>query len=147
MEIERKFLVKTFNSNGLKGEKVVQVYASLKPELRIRLKADKAYLTLKSEGDLEREELEAEIDFNIAAGMVKHFSHRIEKTRYTIGRWEVDIYEGRLQGLIVAEVELEHKEEELPEPPGGLELGKEVTEDKRFKNKNLAVSEGIPEIH
>ena len=58
---------------------------------------------------------------------------------------EIDKYCSRLDGLIVAEVEFETEEEAnlfaLPEW-----FGREVTYDKRFKNKNLASATEIPEI-
>ena len=55
---------------------------------------------------------------------------------------EVDVYEGRLEGLTTAEIEFgsEADADEF-EPPAWL--GEEVTGDKRFANQNL-VRAGIP---
>jgi CYTH domain-containing protein len=55
---------------------------------------------------------------------------------------EVDVYEGDLEGLIVAEVEFDSEERARGfEPPAWL--GDDVTGDERFLNENLAVN-GVP---
>lgn len=147
MEIERKFLVARFDLDALTGDEIIenvtQSYASLSPEVRIRTKGNQGYLTLKSDGTLSRKEIETEIPLEIAREMITEIPARIEKVRYTLERFEIDIYRGKLAGLITAEVELTSESEELPRVPECLTLGKEVTEDKRFKNKNLA-TQGLP---
>lgn len=64
--------------------------------------------------------------------------HRLEKVRYAVGRWEIDVYREKLAGLVLAEVELEHEDEPLPASPPWLELVREVTEDPAFTNQRLA---------
>ena len=72
---------------------------------------------------------------------------KISKTRYEF-EWnsktvELDVYKAQLKGLITSEVEFKHDENPMDfEPPGWF--GKEVTEDDRYKNKNLALK-GLPE--
>ena len=65
--------------------------------------------------------------------------HMISKTRYEVPHgkhvWEVDVYDGALEGLIVAEVEMK-SENESPELPDWL--GREITGDRRFSNQALA---------
>ena len=49
--------------------------------------------------------------------------------------WEIDVFEGKNKGIIIAEIELESEEEEFSLPPF---VEKEVTDDKRYSNHNLA---------
>ena len=63
----------------------------------------------------------------------------IDKTRHRIKHrghvWEVDVFHGENEGLVLAEVELEH-EEVNPELPSWL--GAEVSDDARYFNASLA---------
>ena len=55
---------------------------------------------------------------------------------------ELDVYDGALTGLLTAEVEFASLEASVAfRPPPWL--NREITEDKRYKNKNLAVK-GMP---
>jgi adenylate cyclase len=62
----------------------------------------------------------------------------IEKTRYRIAfgghTWEVDVFHGDNEGLVVAEVELENRDEQVELPPWVTE---EVTGDPRYYNVSL----------
>ena len=53
--------------------------------------------------------------------------------------WEVDIFKGDNAPLLVAEIEMPEKDYPLLERELPAWLGEEVTDDPRFKNKNLAV--------
>ena len=71
---------------------------------------------------------------------------RIEKIRYEIeyetSLIELDIYRGSLEKLITAEVEFKTESESTKfQTPSWF--GREITDDKRYKNKNLALY-GIP---
>jgi CYTH domain-containing protein len=58
-------------------------------------------------------------------------------------RIEVDVYDGALTGLVLAEVEFATEQDSAAfEPPDWF--GAEVTEDARYKNRALAV-DGRPE--
>jgi CYTH domain-containing protein len=63
----------------------------------------------------------------------------IEKTRYKVTHggfvWEVDVYGGAHEGLVIAEVELSD-EGDAPDLPAWL--GAEVTGDPRYSNQFLA---------
>ena len=67
------------------------------------------------------------------------------KTRYLVdfgGRtWEVDEFHGHLEGLVVAEVELDDENAAVEMPPF---VGREVTGDERYYNSNLC-KQGKPE--
>ena len=49
--------------------------------------------------------------------------------------WEIDVFEGENRGLILAEIELEHRDEAYTRPEW---LGEEVSHDPRYYNVYLA---------
>ena len=63
----------------------------------------------------------------------------LEKVRHTVPfgglDWTIDVYMGPLAGVVFAEVELEHPDQNLRLPPW---VGEEVTNDHRFKKSTLA---------
>ncbi|MDD3751489.1 MAG: CYTH domain-containing protein [Tissierellia bacterium] len=152
-EIERKFLVKSTSflyghdagANGVgPGVKIVQGYISAVPErtVRVRIKGDKGYITIKGATDnsgLVRYEWEKEIGLDDANDLLKLcVSGLIEKTRYKVEfsghLFEVDIFEGRLKGLVIAELELKSEDETFEAPDW---LGEEVTGNPRYYNSQL----------
>lgn len=162
LEIERRFLVRRPDAAVLEQAdariEIVQGYLSTGGvSVRIRRcragagwppesgasPADSGHawiLTIKSGSGLVRREVELEVDAARGAELLDMCGPvRIEKTRHAIGRWEVDVLGGRFEGLVLAEVELESEDEPLPDPPAGLELGREVTEDPAITNHALAM--------
>ncbi len=144
MEVERKFLVsETPILNDAKKYNISQGYLSFDPEIRIRKKNDKYSITKKSNGTLSREEFEQEISkesYQILLSLVQH--NLIVKDRFELPiggslKAEIDIYKGLLSGLKVVEVEFPTEEEAQRFVPLDWFL-EEVTEDTRYKNKNLA---------
>lgn len=151
-EVEKKWLVTGDlpDLNGIKGKEVIQGYIAVTSdgtEVRVRQKGDKYFQTIKSDGGLVRGEIEVELTKNQFDDLWQAtVGRRLEKTRYEIefggATIELDVYKGDLAGLNVAEVEFASvRDSETFAPPRWF--GKEVTEDKRFKNKNLAIN-GIP---
>lgn len=144
-EIERKYLVKKelwAASNKPKGLPIKQSYLSTHPDktIRIRTIGEKALLTIKGRMiGLTRPEYEYEIPLKEAQEMIELFGEKlIEKTRFLINfegkTWEVDVFEGENEGLIVAEIELESEEEAFESPTW---VGQEVSTDIRYFNSNL----------
>lgn len=146
-EIERKFLV-TSNAFLLESSasyRIVQGYLNTAPErtVRIRIKGTKGYITIKGKGNASgttRFEWEKEIDLMEAEQLLQLCEEGvIDKIRYEIpvGKhcFEVDVFAGVNQGLIVAEIEL-HDENELFEKPNWI--GKEVTGQERYYNAYLS---------
>ncbi|GAB7086715.1 CYTH domain-containing protein [Marinifilum fragile] len=142
IEIERKFLV---NHDLLPlpndGKKLIQGYIWSDPQksLRIRIAGEKAFLTIKSGNDiLKRSEFEYEIPLADAQELLDLCDAKIEKTRYLIPMnqhtWEVDVFHGDNQGLIVAEVELASSEEQIKLPEW---IDQEVTNDPKYLNVSL----------
>ena len=147
MEIERKFLVKEIPClDGVKYSEIKQGYFSVSPEKRVREKDDKYYLTEKGEGFLVRTEIEKEIDEKTALKYFDLSKNRIvEKRRYFLpyGNYtiELDIYGGKHQGLVVAEVEFDSVEEANSFVPPAW-IGEDITENKTYKNMVLALNKG-----
>lgn len=151
-EVERKFLVDYIPPNyyTFPHSYIHQGYLAIEAsgtEVRLRDKDNVYTQTVKSKGGLEREEFETYLtleQFEVFWGATE--GRRIEKTRFRLPHGlvtvEFDVYHGALLGLHVAEVE-------FPDKPTADKLilpywfGREVTEDKRYKNQQLAVH-GIP---
>jgi adenylate cyclase len=149
MEIERKFLVNTipFDPAAYPHSEIRQGYLSFEPEIRIREKDNVYYLTEKGAGSLVREEHETEIseaEYRAKEPLV--ISVFIEKTRYFIPLnnglvAELDIYHGKLDGLVAVEVEFDAVAAARAFTPPDW-FGREITEDKTYRNKNLAKKDG-----
>ncbi len=147
IEIERKFLVTSnnFKNEAQKSTRIMQGFLNTDPErtVRIRIKGDYGFITVKgigNESGTSRFEWEKEINVNDAEQLLKICEPGIiEKTRYEIqsGRHtvEVDEFFGQNQGLIVAEIELNHENESFLKPDW---LGKEVTGDPKYYNAQLS---------
>ncbi|MBZ2189956.1 CYTH domain-containing protein [Alcanivorax sp. JB21] len=144
VEIERKFLVRTTamleNQPGLA---LHQGYLSHTPEttVRVRIQGEQAWLTVKGRNDgARRAEFEYAVPVADARDMLALCpAGRIEKTRYRLPAgehvWEVDVFHGDNEGLIVAEIELRHEDDAFERPPW---LGQEVTGDPRYYNSQLS---------
>ena len=148
IEIERKFLVKStdFIKLAIKYHKITQAYISRSKDanVRVRLMDDVGFITIKGKSDenkMSRKEWEFEIPKEEAIELIA-FSKTdvITKTRYLIPEnsgliYEVDVFEGKNEGLIVAEIELKSENQEFDLP---YWIGKEVTKEKRYYNSALS---------
>lgn len=161
-EIERKFKVKEIPQEILETIKpleLVQTYldAPVGQERRVRaINNEKFVITVKipkvcsnkTEKGLIRQELEKEIskeDYELFLHQQK--GNQIKKKRYKIPAndgliYELDIYEGNLDGLMVVEVEFPNKEMAISfKKPDWF--GQDVTSNKAYKNASLA-EKGMP---
>ena len=112
--------------------------------VRVRIRDDKAYLTIKGPSDkdgLGRFEWEKEISTDDAHALLGLCCGSfIDKDRYLVrnsdGRhvWEVDVFHGANEGLVVAEIELSDAEEGFSRPQW---LGQEVTSEPAYRNSVL----------
>ena len=147
-EIERKFLVSNLDEclqHHTNSKSIVQGYLSFDPArtVRIRKTDTGAFLTIKGKSNATgdtRLEWEKEIPENEATLLLDLcLGQIIRKTRYVVPHqshlFEVDIFSGKLQGLVIAEVELFSADEQLDLPTW---IGKEVTGDLRYYNSDLA---------
>lgn len=144
LEIERKFLIDINKLTNLEnGYDIKQGYIQTKDKtaVRVRVKDDEAFLTIKGENvGATRLEYEYPIPVVDAKEMLDKLCNKpiIDKTRYLVlhkkHTWEIDIFHEENDGLIVAEVELESEDEIVDLPEWIL---KEVTDDARYYNSNL----------
>lgn len=145
-EIERKFLVTgdDWRSRVTSNSFYRQGYLANtgKCSIRIRVAGEKGFLNIKSATlDIIRTEYEYTVPLEEAEAMLSDFCEGalIEKTRYFVGHegytWEIDVFEGRNRGLIMAEIELTHEDESFPLPAWA---GAEVSDDPRYYNVYLA---------
>ena len=147
-EIERKFLVKgPYKDLACKHLYIKQGYISSQPgrSVRIRIKGDKGYLTIKgktNESGTSRFEWEKEIPISEAEQLLLLCEKGIiNKTRFEvkIGNhiYEVDEFYDENEGLVIAEIELSTEDESFVKPDW---LGNEVTTDKRYYNSYLSAN-------
>ena len=144
VEIERKFLVTSLDMlEGIAGTELSQGYLSHSPDstVRVRVAGDQGWLTIKGRTQgTRRLEFEYEVPPDDARALLALCqSGRIEKTRYRVPAnshiWEVDVFHGDNDGLVVAEIELADEREDFARPPW---LGQEVTDDPRYFNSALS---------
>ncbi len=148
IEIERKFLVNgDFKQYAYNNQRITQGYLSTDPErnVRVRLKGDKGYITIKGKSDdngFSRFEWEKEIEAEDAKQLLAlcDTDNIVDKIRYYIKStnglvFEVDEFQGLNNGLIVAELELNDKNQDFEKPDW---LGKEVTGDIKYYNSYLS---------
>lgn len=146
-EIERKFLVRRMPDalTQFPHTEIWQGYLVTAPgglQVRMRKAGDKFSLTYKRGRGNAREEREIELtaeQFEILWPATE--GRRLTKTRYDVplaGRVvEIDVYSGRHQGLVVAEVEFEDEQSarDFKVPDW---LGDDVSQDDRYSNQLLA---------
>ena len=151
VEIERKFLPARLPDGATAGERLEQGYLAVAPdgtEVRIRRRAGRSTLTVKSGPAHVRVEEELEIDdrrFEALWALTE--GRRIAKTRHLVPLGngltaEVDVYAEALDGLLTAEVEFGSSEASAAFVPPPW-LGAEVTGDARYANQSLARA-GVP---
>lgn len=144
-EIERKFLVTgDFSREIYRAERIVQGYICSLPgrTVRIRIRGTEGFLTIKgpsTDDGLSRYEFERPLSLADAEALFKLCEPgAIEKVRNWVRvgthTWEVDVFHGANEGLILAEIELASPGESFEKPDWA---GKEVTGDRRYYNSML----------
>jgi adenylate cyclase len=160
IEIERKFLVPIFDKSNpdiTEQLEITQGYITTDPDRTIRIRIIRikgvfkpwkysAFMTIKSQithTSFSRNEWEFEMPVEIAEQLIHICVGSLHKTRYIIPtkndrKFEIDVFHGNLEGLIVAEIELGSEDEEFDKPDW---FGKEVTYDPRYLNSNLILNQ------
>ena len=145
MEVERKFLVpEQLDLAGTESNEIEQGYLAVgtEGEVRLRRKGEALLLTAKRGAGLSRDEAEVELDADAFESLWPLTEgRRLHKRRHLIPHGdltiELDVYEGDLEGLVVAEIEFASEDQAGRfEPPGWI--GEEVTGDERYLNETLA---------
>lgn len=145
MEIERKFLVdkeKWALVEKPAPKQIVQAYLVNTPDktVRVRIKGDKGFLTIKGATiGITRSEFEYEIPLDDAKQLIAQFAEKvIDKQRYEINvgnhLWEIDEFHGKLEGFILAEIELESEDEKFALPEW---VTTDVSTDPEYFNSKL----------
>ena len=146
IEIERKFLVNgDFMPEVTRSYRIVQGYICSQEgkTVRIRIRDKEGFLTIKGASDekgLSRYEFEQKIPLADAErlmtlcepGVIDKVRHLIPSGKHHT--WEVDVFHGENEGLILAEIELSSEDEPFDRPSW---LGKEVSGDHRYYNSML----------
>lgn len=147
IEIERKFLVTSdaFKEKAISEKRIVQGFLNTHIErtIRVRIKGDSGFLTVKgktSDSGTTRFEWETELSLKEAQELLKLCEQGIiDKMRYEIPYknhiFEVDVFFGDNEGLILAEVELQAEDETFDKPDW---LGEEVTGNPNYYNAQLS---------
>lgn len=147
IEVERKFLVESeaFIAHSSSYEDMQQGFLSTDPErtVRVRISGKSAKLTVKgpsSEDGTTRTEWETDIPIDEAQLLMNLcLPGIIAKRRYFVPvgdlLFEVDVFAGENEGLVVAEVELKTPNDSFPRPDW---LGEEVTGDPKYYNSQLS---------
>lgn len=147
IEIERKFLVTSedFKTESFRKTRITQGFLNTDPErtVRVRLSGERGFLTVKgksTDNGLKRFEWEKEISKPDAEalldlcekGIIDKIRYEVKKGKYI---FEIDEFYGNNEGLIMAELELEHESDRFETPHW---LGKEVTGDIKYYNSQLS---------
>jgi len=148
LEIERKFVLESPPPRERLGEphEIEQLYLlESDAELRIRRIGADTLMTVKSQGGLVRHEWETEIPRWVFDALAPAAIGRISKRRYRVaddaGTLEIDEYGNSLQGLWTVECEFASAEMARNfEAPAWLGATRDVTDDRAYKNRQLAVS-------
>lgn len=152
-EIERKYRVPALPDRLDDADRtpIAQGYLAIAEDAEVRLRraGERRLLTVKRGHGRRRDEVEVEVDpdafdalWPLTAGL------RIEKVRHRLPAGELvielDVYEGDLTGLVIAEVEFPSEAAaDAFAAPGWL--GPEVTQDRRYGNQRLARDGAPPE--
>jgi len=147
IEIERKFLLanddwRTQADNGVVMRQGYLNNVSFdnkqKSSVRVRIAGELANLNIKGATlGITRQEYEYAIPLSDAHELLGTLADGplIEKTRYHVQHeahiWEIDVFTGDNQGLVVAEIELANEDEAFTRPSW---LGEEVSADARYYN-------------
>lgn len=157
-EIERKWLISSIDKIPLdltkaKNYDLLQTYISYTPDIRVRNvnNGESYFLTVKSNMSIDgmiRDECESKISKEEYENLLKRKEgHYIHKRRYTLPDnnghlFEIDVFLDNLKGLIFLEIEFKNEDEAKKYPqPNWVE--REITNDDKYKNHNLA-QYGIP---
>jgi CYTH domain-containing protein len=145
LEIERKFLVvdDAWRAGCVRAERLIDglLATSKGRKVRVRIYGDRATLAIKTrrKGRV-REEFEYEIPLPDAQRLLANEcgDNILVKTRHYVPHsgftWEIDVYEGVLAGVVIAEIELPTAQTEPPLPRW---VGREVSDDPLYRKAFL----------
>jgi adenylate cyclase len=157
-EIEYKFLIEDLHMAGSMHAKTSEVirqgYLTTEASVMVRVRlshfsderGEQAWITVKGPTvGMTRQEYEYQIPWQDGIDMMKLCGNRtIEKTRYCISHGdhtiELDIFEGELQGLVMAEIEVKNENEKVVFPEW---FGRDVSCDPAYTNASLSLCKTV----
>ena len=145
IEIERKFLVANdgWKASVVKTSRIRDglVVSENGRKVRVRILEDGATLAIKGpRSGLSRREYEYKISTSEAEEILRTMcaGRHLEKVRHYVPHagvmWEINVYEGLLEGIVIAEVELDREDRQLELPNW---VGEEVTGDERYSKASM----------
>ena len=145
LEIERKFLIanSSWKNSIIRSIRIRDglIASNNGHKARVRISDAKANITLKSRRfGSTRTEFEYAIPYSDAQEILRTMcdGHVLNKTRHLVSHagatWYVDVYEGILDGVALAEIELDSADQKIELPEW---IGKEVTGDASYRKVNL----------
>ena len=152
MEIERKYLLNKdnipFTLKDYPSHVIAQAYLCTEPVVRVWNEDDNYYMTYKGKGLKVREEYNLPLTVDAYTHLLKKADGNIiTKTRYLIPLQnnnlnkdlliELDVFEGKFEGLYLAEVEFSSEEDaDAFAPPDWF--GEDVTLDGTYHNSRMS---------
>lgn len=152
MEIEKKFTLKSLpeGMENLEKIEIEQAYISTFPTIRLRKWNESYILTIKTKAECEKADgivINNEVELPLLKEEYESLlesvkGNLIKKTRYKKiledGKIvEIDVFKGRLEGLIFAEVEFRSIEDATSFVPP-FWFDRDVSEDRRYRNTELS---------
>lgn len=145
MEIERKYLIYSLpeHLDDFPHKELEQAYLCTNPVVRVRREGEEYVLTYKSGGLMMREEYNLPLNQEAYEHLLKKADGIvISKTRYILPekdglRIELDVFHGKHDGLILAEVEFPTEEAANAYCPPEW-FGEDVTYSTKYHNSNLS---------
>jgi CYTH domain-containing protein len=148
LEIERKFLIANAGWKNSVARRVRirdgLIANNNGHKARVRIADDVATIALKSRRrGLVRDEFEYAIPLSDADQMLRTMcdGNVLDKVRHfilhTSNTWHVDVYEGLLEGVVLAEIELTDVDQAFTLPDW---IGAEVTGDPRYRKINMVAA-------
>lgn len=150
MEIERKYLIHTLPDHleDYPHRTLEQAYLCTEPVVRVRRDDNDYILTYKSKGLMVREEYNLPLTEEAYRHLlVKADGRIITKERYCIPYGnhltvELDVFDGDLAPLLLAEVEFASEEEANAFTPPAW-FGEDVTFSSKYHNSTLSQKKGL----
>jgi CYTH domain-containing protein len=155
LEIERKFLVshddwKSLSTHSFHMRDGLVTHSDGR-KVRVRICDREATLTVKGkEHGLARAEFEYAVPVSDAEEMLRMCEEdHLEKMRHVVPHagvlWQVDVYEGTLRGIVIAEIELKSETQQFDRPDW---IGREVTNDANYRQFNMLArrNAGLPAV-
>jgi adenylate cyclase len=143
LEIERKFLVAddSWRHSAVRRVHIRDglVATDNGRKVRIRISDESATIAVKGpRAGITRAEFEYAIPLSDAEEIMRTLPHVLEKWRHLVPyegvNWEVDVYEGLLKGVVLAEIEMRTPDRKLNIPSW---IGQEVTGNPKYKKINM----------